>query len=322
VEWIEYRGGREASLFRALAHRVAFLTDLVRTASGRDVVLVQKVLPPAALIRRWKAEGARVVYDFDDALFARAVTGESERTWRRRKTRFDRVLSLADVVVAGSPPLAEYARQRAGRVEVMYPSLERARFPGPAGEKASGGAGDGENRGPQQVRVGWVGNDQSQIYLRALAPVLARALGPRPQVRLAVCSSVPPALGPELAPRVDFIPWSEAGELSAAASFDLAVSPLGDEPWSRARGGRVSVLLSMAAGVPVLASPGGGVGELTGEDGGVVFAEDPETWHAELTRLLDDAAERRRLGIRARATIDAAIWADVQYPRLRRILFG
>jgi glycosyltransferase involved in cell wall biosynthesis len=325
LAWIEYRGGRESSLIRALALRAGFVADLLRTSGGRDVVLVQKVLPPASLIRRWKAQGARVVYDFDDALFTHAVTGESERTWRRRKVRFDRVLSLADVVVAGSPPLAEYARDRAARVEIMYPSLERARFaPRPArqapGTPASADAG--AVRDPSRVVVGWVGNDQSQIYLRTLEPVLSDVLGERPHVRLAVCSSVRPTLGPLLSERLDFIPWSEKAELAAAAGFDLAVSPLGHEPWSRARGGRVSVLLSMASGVPVVASPGGGVGELTGEDGGVLFADDPETWRAQLVRLLDDAAERRRLGERARSTIDAAIWADVQYPRLKRILFG
>ncbi|MHB1194702.1 MAG: glycosyltransferase [Longimicrobiales bacterium] len=321
--WIEYGGGREASSVRALSLRVKLVVDLLRTAVGKDVVLVQKTLPPAFMFKLWKAAGARVVYDFDDALFAHAVTGESEDTWRRRKARFDRILSLADVVIAGSPPLAEYARALAPRVEVMYPSLERARFaawaPAGASPAAPSPAVAGE---PGRVVVGWVGNDQSQIYLRALEPVLSDVLAERPHVRLAVCSSVPPALRPGLAGRLDFIPWSEEAELAAAASFDLAVSPLGPEPWSRARGGRVSVLLSMASGVPVLASPGGGLGELVGEDGGVVFADDPGTWRAQLARLLDDAAERRRLGGRARAVVDAGIWADVQYPRLKRILFG
>ncbi len=323
LAWIEYRGGRESSFLRALALRTRFVADLLRTAGGWDVVLVQKVLPPPALFRRWKASGARVVYDFDDALFAHAVTGESEDTWRRRKVRFDRVLSQADVVVAGSPPLAEYARTRAPRVEVMYPSLERARFAPGANAVGRGAAPSSAwDRGPGRLVVGWVGNDQSQIYLRALEPVLSHVLAERPHVRLAVCSSVPPALGPALAPRLDFIPWSEEAELAVAASFDVAVSPLGPESWSRARGGRVSVLLSMASGVPVVASPGGGLGELAGEDGGVVFADDPGTWRAQLARLLDDAGERRRRGARARAVIDTAIWADVQYPRLKRILFG
>lgn len=312
VTWVEYRGGRVASPLTALAHRMGFVSDLLWATRGQDVVLVQKVLPPAFLFRRWKAMGARIVYDYDDALYARAVTGEREGVWRRRKARFETALAAADVVLAGSPPLATYARERAPRVEVMYPSLDRHRFPeAPVRPATSGG-----------LRVGWVGNDQSQVYLRALAPVLGPVLAQRPEVRLAVCSSVRPDLPGELASRVDFIPWSEEGELEAVRSFDLAISPLGDEEWSRARGGRVSVLLSMAAGVPVVASPGGGVDELAGEDGGVCFADDPEAWQTCLGRLLDDADARTRMGAQARATIAREIWADVQYPRLREILFG
>lgn len=324
LTWVEYGGGRERRRLRALGWRAKLVADLLRTATGQDVVLVQKTLPPASVVRLWQALGARVVYDFDDALWARAVTGEAEGTWLRRRARFDRMLSLADVVIAGSPPLAEYARERASRVEVMYPSLERAHF-APVrvrGSSDQGSAPASPATDSGTVVVGWIGNDQSQIYLRALEPVLADVLAERPHVRLAVCSSVPPPLGPELAPRLDFLPWSEEAELAAAASFDVAVSPLGDEPWSRARGGRVSVLLSMASGVPVVASPGGGVGELVGDDGGVLFADDPEAWRTHLCRLLDDAEERWRLGRQARGIIDGAVWADVQYPRLKAILFG
>lgn len=312
LTWVEYGGGRETSQLRAMGFRARLLFDLIRTVARQDVVLVQKTLPPALMFRAWKAQGARVVYDFDDALFARAVTGESEATWRRRKSRFDAALAAADVVVAGSPPLAEYARERAARVEVLYPSLERASFP----------VRPRPDSRPERVTVGWVGNDQSQVYLRALEPILAAVLRDRPAVRLAICSSVRPRMGPDLDPRLDFIPWSEEAEVAAAASFDVAVSPLGPEPWSRARGGRVSVLLSMASGVPVVASPGGGLLELAGDDGGVLFADDPEAWRWALARVLDDRGERERMGRRARSVIDGSVWADVQYPRLRKILFG
>lgn len=310
VAWVAYGGGRERSVLRALRLKMEFVGRLVAAGTDQDVVLVQKVLPPASILRQWKRRGARVVYDFDDALWARAVTGETESAWRRRRARFDHVLSEADVVVAGSPPLADYARTLARRVEIVYPSLDRSVF---QGLKRPGG--------PELV-VGWVGNDQSQVYLRALEPVLTEVLSARSGVRLAVCSSRPPELAPALSGRMTFVPWSEEAEPRVAASFDVAISPLAHDEWSRARGGRVSVLLSMAAGVPVVASPGGGVAELAGNDGGVVFADDPAAWRAALARLLDDSEERRRLGARARAVIDANVWADVQYPRLRSILFG
>jgi glycosyltransferase involved in cell wall biosynthesis len=174
--------------------------------------------------------------------------------------------------------------------------------------------------------IGWVGNDQSQVYLRSLEPVLSDVLAAHRTTRLRVCSSSLPALRSLPAERVELVRWSEAAELDAVASFDLAVSPLGSDAWSQARGGRVSVLLSLAAGVPVVASPGGGLDELVAEAGqpepGLLFARDVGEWRGHLERLLADEVERGRRSDAARALIDRSIWADVQYARWRRAVLG
>ena len=312
LDWIEYGGGRISNPFAAAWIRARFLAELARHATAPDVVLVQKVLPPGAFLRRWRARGARVVYDFDDALFASSPMGEPPSRTRRRKARLDAALREASVVLAGSPPLARYARNVAERVEVFYPSLAEERFREFVPTRGA----------PDRIRVGWVGNDQSQIYLKSLEPVLEEAFARHPEARLVVCSSRPPRLSEALAGRTDFVPWSEDAELRAAHSFDLAVSPLGPEEWSRARGGRVSVLLSMAAGTPVLASPGGGLEELTEGTGGVLFAADAGTWARHLEALLSSAEMRRTVGEAARRVIDARVWARVQYPRWKAAVFG
>ena len=312
LDWIEYGGGREPSRVRAALHRTRFVRDLVARSGGRDVILVQKVLPPAMLLRRWKRRGARIVYDFDDALYHRALWGETASLAARRKERLDVVLGHADMVIAGSPPLAAYARLHTDTVEVVYPSLLRGRF-------------EGRERPPHDpdlVTVGWVGNDQSQIYLKKLEPTLTEAFSRHPGAELMVCSSRPPDLRADLLQRMRFVPWSEPAELAAAAAFDMAVSPLGPEPWSRSRGGRVSVLLSMASGVAVVASPGGGVEELVEGSDAVRFADDPDAWGQELERLLVSREERERVGRAARDVIERRIWADVQYPRWKSLVFG
>ena len=315
LDWIEYEGGRVPSRAAALRTRLRFLRALASRAGARDVVLVQKVLPPGALVRHWLARGCRVVYDFDDALFERFEWGETEAKAVRRRRRFERMLRLASHVIAGSPPLAEYACRHSGSVSVLYPSLARERFAALPGRVRSAG-----------LVVGWVGNDQSQVYLRGLEPVLARIMVAHPELRLRVCTAGRPAL-PALPPeRVEAVPWSEEAELRAVASFDLAVSPLETDGWSRARGGRVSVLLSLAAGIPVVASPGGGLDELVERAGqprpGLLFARDPEDWVRHLERLLADREERAERAAAARALIDREIWADVQYPGFKAALFG
>ena len=315
LTWVEYQGGRIRAVGAAFAARARFLLGLARNADADDVVLIQKVLPPIPLVRRWRERGCRIVYDFDDALYARFEWGETEAQAARRKRRFDAVLDLASHVIAGSPPLADYVRSRNASVEVLYPTLERERFrdlPRPKG-----------NAGPV---IGWVGNDQSQVYLRALEPVLGAVMAAHPDARLRICSSGLPPLPTLPADRVDLVPWSEQGELDAVASFDLAVSPLANDRWSQARGGRLSVLLSLAAGVPVIAAPGGGLEELVREAGGpapgLVFARDGSEWMSELARLLDDPLERSARSAAARALIDRRIWADVQYPRFRKAVLG
>ena len=72
--------------------------------------------------------------------------------------------------------------------------------------------------------------------------------------------------------------------------------------------------------MPVVAAPGGGLETLCGRRG-VRCAEEPEEWRLEIEALLDDPVLRTERGREARAVVDASIWADVQYPRLRAILF-
>ena len=315
LTWVEYTGGRIESPTAAFAARARFVLALVRNAGAGDVVFVQKVLPPISLLRRWRRRGCRVVYDFDDALFERFERGETERRAARRRRRFDAVLDEVSHVIAGSPPLAEYARTRNSSVDVFYPSLERERFREFPRRKESGGP-----------VIGWVGNDQSLVYLQTLEPVLAAMMAAHPEALLRVCSSGLPALPTLPEDRVQLVTWSEQSELEAVASFDVAVSPLAGDPWSQARGGRVSVLLSLAAGVPVVAAPGGGLEELAGRVGqsepGLVFASDAAEWASHLDRLLGNRDERARRSVAARALIDGQIWADVQYPRFKKAVLG
>jgi glycosyltransferase involved in cell wall biosynthesis len=72
---------------------------------------------------------------------------------------------------------------------------------------------------------------------------------------------------------------------------------------SRSEGAPISILEAMAAGVPVVASDVGGVGELVadGETGLLVPSADPARLSEALRRLLADPELRRRLGAAGRA---------------------
>jgi glycosyltransferase involved in cell wall biosynthesis len=89
-------------------------------------------------------------------------------------------------------------------------------------------------------------------------------------------------------------PRSDVPDLLAGADvFALA---------SQSEGGPISILEAMAAGLPVIASDVGGVGEIVddGVTGLLVTPGDPDALAAALQRVLDDAELRRRLGAAGR----------------------
>ena len=108
-----------------------------------------------------------------------------------------------------------------------------------------------------------------------------------------------------LADRVLLPGWSEdvAAEL---AVHDALVLP------SRTEGWPLTIVEAMLAGLPVVATPVGSVGEAVadGETGLLVQPDDPAALAAALGRLRDDAALRERLGRRGREVAAGSMTAD------------
>lgn len=313
LRWVEYGGGDGGWSPRAAAARAACAWKAWHGAAASQVVLIQKLLFPGTVVRAWKAAGKRVVYDFDDALYARAPNGESAAAARARRRRLDHTLMAAHQVVVGSEPLRRYAAERNPKVQVVYPSLDPEAFRDfPRPRRAASG----------EFRVGWIGHEMNLGYLESLANVFCALAQEVPALRIVVCSGRPPRFPAALADRVRFVPWSEENEIAALGEMDAAVSPMGRDEWSRGRGGRVSVLNCMAAGLPVVLQPGGGIEDVATDEASALFATSADDFAAHLRRLAQEPARAAEIGAAARAVIDGRIWSHVQYPRFRAAVAG
>jgi len=304
-----------AAGYRARAWRapVAVLAGLARRLGlilappGADVVLVcREAMPVAsALVEWWFARvlARPLVYDIDDALWHRPA-GRSRLAQRLRiGAKIERILRLADRVVAGNRYLAEKAA-RVGRPVAVIPTVvdTETRFAAV------------HRHQPGPVTIGWTGSRSTAGYLEAIAPMLA-AVAERRQVRFLTISD----RFPELGLATERVPWSETSEVEALARADIGLMPMPDDPWARGKCG-FKIVQYMALGIVPVASAVGANREILshGEDGFLCSGE--AEWIATLIRLIDDPDLRARIGARARAAAVARYSLAAQAPRLIAVL--
>jgi glycosyltransferase involved in cell wall biosynthesis len=118
---------------------------------------------------------------------------------------------------------------------------------------------------------------------------------------------------------VEALPWRAATEVEDLRPIDVGIMPLPDDEWSRGKCG-MKALQYMALGIPPVVSPVG-VNAAIVQDGVNGFqARNDDEWVEKILLLLRDPELRRRLGARARRTVEDRYSARVQAPRLAQVL--
>ena len=278
---------------------------LLRSASAFDSVCVHRtLLNPIEhrWLRRW---APYYVFDFDDAIMFR---DSSHRRFasRRRRRRFGRMVRGARAVIAGNAYLADWAARYTHNVALIPTSIELAAHAQAYAHR------DGE------PTIGWMGTRTNLIYLRAIAPALARVASLHQNIRLKIVADdfvdVPGI--PVVRTR-----WSMAGELDDLRSFDVGIMPLPDDPWTRGKCA-VKVLQYFAAGVPVVCSPVGASREIVEHGRNGYFARSEDEWVERLSELLADATLRRQFGAAGRDAVAERYSVHANIGRLVAALCG
>jgi len=299
--------------------------------AGADVLLVHRYCdtPTQRLMRYARERGIAVVWDDDDDAGSNRGTTvyrqASALTWERRRADVNRVLGIADLVTAPSAELADrFSARGAGKVAVVenyIPGMFLKARPEPH-------AG---------LTIGWVAAAEHDFDAEQLgiASVLRRVLDARPDVRVVTVGlrldvesdRYEHLRGVKLVEftadtlahggRTSNVHMQRAvpGLVNLIARFDIAIAPLADAPFNRARS-NVKLKEYAAAGVPWLASPVGPYAGMGESQGGRLVPDDQ--WYEALLRLVDKARERRKLAKRARRWVaeqtieqNAEQWANV-----------
>lgn len=294
--------------------RAGYYATLLALAPRFDAVFIQKKLLPVPVLRALRGLNPRLVFDFDDALFARP-TDLSEAAFAGRAAsdarRFERTLVDVRLVVAGNGYLAEHARRWTPRVAVIPTAVDLERLP-PLPPR---------RRPANRVVLGWAGRSAtlpSLDLIREALGALCRKVGERFLLRVV-------ADGVDRAPReipgvlVENVVWTLATEYVAIDGFDIGLMPLADDPWSRGKCG-FKLLQYMSRARPVVASPVGVNGEIVRDGVNGFLAASEAEWTEKLATLIEDPGLGERMGKAGAETVAASYSFRAVIPRLAALL--
>jgi glycosyltransferase involved in cell wall biosynthesis len=288
----------------------AGVTAALRALGPLDLVYERHALWSHAAMEHARTIGTPGVLEVNAPLIDEQARHRAlvDRAGAERATA--RAFAAASAIVAVSRPVADWVAQRCPdgdrRVHVVGNGADPGRVlpvTGPAHPPAT-----------LPCTIGFVGTLKPWHGVAQLLAAFDRLHARRPDVRLLVVGDGPE--GPDLRRDAERRACAEhvwfTGAVTPAsvpallAEMDVAVAPYPPiEPFYFSP---LKVLEAMAAGLPVVASRIGDLGDLVADDrtGLLVPPGDPAALAAALERLAADPAERRRMGEAGRARVVAA----------------
>jgi len=263
-----------------------------------DSVIIQRKLLAVSEIDEVRRRTARLLFDFDDAVWMRdSFSGKGFHS-RRREGRFAGTIRQCDAIIAGNDYLADEARRvhPGARVAVVPTCIDLTRYTPRITLP--------EHKDLQLVWIGSASTLQGLDRARTLFETLGATL-PGLSLKL-ICDR---SLAFQHIPVV-LSKWSDATEADEIASADIGISWIPDDPWSRGKCG-LKVLQYMAAGLPVIANPVGVHPRMIDHGVHGFLASTSEEWLEAVRALQKDPGLRLRMGAAARRRVEAEYSLEV-----------
>lgn len=248
--------------------------------------------------------GLPTAFDIDDPIFLAAMAYNDRSPLSRfvkDPSRVYRIVERVDLTLAINEMIADHLRPYTPRVEVIPNAIPLERYPQkPVVERA----------GP--IRVGYSGSPSTMVQLHAVRAALDAASA-RTSLELCVMGGKAPYQLPK--GETTELVWAADTEAANLASFDIGLAPAPDEELYSYKS-PVKVLLYMAVGLPVIASPFGMAARIVkhGETG--FLAKTEADWTDAIVTLANDPDLRARMGAAGRAIVEKEYALSALLPRV------
>jgi hypothetical protein len=312
------RDGFKTEVFLANGLTPVRRFTMLQKAKAADVVYIQKKLFHPVFLPLLKAANPNIVFDFDDAAFAREPYNPKPRGMspgsRSAVGRLNAALKTARAVVAGNSFLAAYATRYNQRVHELPTPVDTA-----AGASGTGASAAGGSHLPHHgtVTIGWLGTSKNLYYLKGVTGALKQVVDECPRVKVSVLSNgsfVSEGLA------IENLQWSPESESQWLSSVNVGIMPLEHDDWSRGKCA-FKLLQYMAAGIATVSSPVGMNVEVIQDGANGLLADTAYDWREKLLALVRNPRLREDLGACGRRTVEEKYSLSVCRKKLGDILY-
>ncbi|MGL4598287.1 MAG: glycosyltransferase family 4 protein [Bacteroidia bacterium] len=277
-----------------------FLKSVIRRwrdamrAGEYDLVFVQReafMTGSTAFERRVKRSGAKLVFDFDDAIWNLDVSDANRKLgWLKNPGKTAEIIALSDLVIAGNAYLADYAKHHnPGKVAIIPTTIDTDSYQRVAVPKQAG-----------KIIIGWTGSITTIKHFEFALPFL-RILKQKYGERLVIkVIGDPSYTNAELS--IQGLRWSSQTEIQDLSDIDIGIMPLPDDEWTKGKCG-LKGLQYMALAIPTIMSPVGVNTEIIQDGINGFLASETQEWVQKIELLMESVALRKQIGEAARKTV-------------------
>jgi glycosyltransferase involved in cell wall biosynthesis len=245
--------------------------------TNRDIVPELRV---TFLEKRMIRKGAKLIFDFDDAIHLGA-----------REAKLKNFLPDCAYVAGGNPMLRDYGLTLNSRT-ILLPTVVNTNYYKPTSQADN-----------KVIRIGWSGSASTNKHCLPLLKEPIMALAKELNFEFVVISNEDPDIEWE-GVHHQFIKWKAEQEVEQLQTFDIGLMPLNDNEFERGKCG-LKAIQYMALGIPALVSPVGVNAEIVEHGLSGYHCVSVNDWKQYILKLSSDKTLRIEMGNRARQRVEA-----------------
>lgn len=280
------------------------------TAVHCDIIFIHlEAFPYGPPVFEWtlKLLRKKIIYDLDDSIYLGKTSPQNRfLKFLKSPSKIKKILKISDHVITCNRFLFDFAKKFNKNIAIIHTSIDTDKFV-PKIKNFND---------EQELTIGWIGSHTTALYLEQLIPVF-RQLSKKYNFNLKIIGAGRHNLRIEGITIIN-LDWRLEDEIGQFQSLDIGVYPLPENEWTLGKTG-FKTIQYMSVGIPCVVSSVGSNKHIVKDGVNAYLAKTDKEWIEKLSKLIDDAELRKRIGLAGRHTILEKYSVKVNAPKILKI---